>query len=98
MRQRGWVGLVVILLALVVVALLAKDALKQYGLAPGAAVGKAGTPAERARAPGAVDAPVGDLGTAASAPAAALERSRGVEDMVKRAADERASRGDGAVK
>ena len=53
-RQRGWVGLIVILVALVIVAILAKDALKKYGLAPGAPVTtKAGTPAERARAPGA---------------------------------------------
>jgi hypothetical protein len=31
-RQRGWVGLVLILLALVIVALSAKSALKGYGL------------------------------------------------------------------
>ena len=31
-RQRGWVGLVVILLALAIVALVARTALKQYGL------------------------------------------------------------------
>ena len=50
-RQRGWVGLVVILVALVIVAFLAKDALKEYGLASGAAATtKAGTPANaRAR-------------------------------------------------
>ena len=30
-RQGGWVGLVVILLALAIVAWLSKDALKQYG-------------------------------------------------------------------
>ncbi len=33
-RQRGWVGLVVILVALVIVALLARSALKSYGLLP----------------------------------------------------------------
>ena len=31
-RQGGWVGLIVILLALVIVAWLSKDALKKYGL------------------------------------------------------------------
>jgi len=98
-RQRGWVGLVVILLALVIVAILAKDALKKYGLAPGAGVStKAGTPAERARAPGAGGIEALDLGSAPAAPASALERARGVEDMVKQQADERAKRVDGPVR
>ena len=49
-RQRGWVGIIVILLALAIVAVLAKDALKSYGLAPGAvAKAKVGSPGERAR-------------------------------------------------
>ena len=95
-RQRGWVGLVVILLALAIVAMLAKDALKKYGLVPGAAVStKAGTPAERVRAPGAAGVEALDFNSAPLAPANALDRARGVEDMVKRQADERAGRGDG---
>jgi len=98
-RQGGWVGLVVILLALAVVAVLAKDALKQYGLVPGAGGStKAGTPGERARAAGAVGVDAVDLGTAASMPVNALERARGVEDMVKQQADERAARVDGAAR
>jgi hypothetical protein len=98
-RQRGWVGLVVILLALVIVALLAQGALKRYGLVPGAAVStKAGTPGERARAPGAVGIEAGDFGAAPATPASALERARGVEDSVKSQADERAARGDGTAK
>jgi hypothetical protein len=98
-RQRGWVGLVVVLLALVIVAILAKDALKQYGLVPGAAVAtKAATPGERSRAAGAVGAETVDAGSAPTAPAAALDRARGVEDMVKRQADERAARGDGTTR
>ena len=38
-RQRGWFGLIVILLALVIVGLVARTALKSYGLldAPGKA-------------------------------------------------------------
>ncbi len=44
-RQRGWVGLVVLLVALVIVAWLAKSALTSYGLA--------GRPATTAAAPGA---------------------------------------------
>jgi len=95
-RERGWVGLVVVLVALVIVALLANNALKQYGLAPGkTAATQAGTPGERARAAGAVGAEPLDVETAPQAPASALERARGVEDMVKRQAEERASRMDG---
>ena len=33
-RQGGWVGMLVILLALVIVAYLAKDALTKYGIVP----------------------------------------------------------------
>ena len=95
-RQRGWVGIIMILVALVLVAILAKEALKGYGLAPGASVAtKAGTPAERARMPGAIAGEAFDPGAAPMAPAGALERARGVEDMVKREAAERAARPDG---
>ncbi len=98
-RQRGWVGLVMILVALVIVAILAKEALKGYGLSSGAAVStKAGTPAERVRAPGAGGIEALDLGSAPAAPASALERARGVEDMVKQQADARAARMDGAAR
>ena len=100
-HQRGWVGLVVILLGLVIVAFLAKDALKQYGLVPGATMqtkAPAGTAAERARAPSAVSVEVPEVGAAAPTPAAVLERARAVEDMVKREADERAVQVDGAAK
>jgi hypothetical protein len=98
-RQRGWIGFVVILLALAIVAILARDALKQYGLGFGGAVAtKAGTPGERARAPGAVGVEAMDLGSAPGAPATALERARGVEDMVKKQADERSTRGDGTTR
>ena len=89
-------GLVVVLVALVIVAVLAKDALKQYGLAPAKTTAtKAGTPGERARAPGAVGAEALDLDSSPTAPGAALDRARGVEDMLKRQADERATRMDG---
>jgi hypothetical protein len=96
-RERGWAGLVIVLVALVIVAFLAKEALKQYGLAPGktTTATKAGTPGERARAAGAVGAEALDVETAPQAPANALERARGVEDMVKRQSEERASRMDG---
>ena len=69
--QRGWVGLVVILLALVIVALLAQTALKQYGLLDDPRRRSARSRASRGR-PG-----------APSTPRNALERARGVEDMVE---------------
>jgi hypothetical protein len=96
-HQGGWVGLVVILVALVIVAFLAKDALKKYGLVPSASTAtKAGTPGERARAAGAVGIDATDLDQSApQAPGAALDRARGVEEMVQRQADERAQRMDG---
>ncbi len=97
-RQRGWIGLVMILVALAIVGYLAKDALKAYGLssAPKAAT-KAGTPGERTRAPGAIGAEALDLGSAPMAPASALERARGVEDMVKQQAAERDAKHDAAT-
>jgi hypothetical protein len=98
-RQRGWVGLIAILVALVIVAMLAKDALRQYGLVPGgAAPAKAGSPGERARAPGAVGAEAFDPGAATAAPAAPLERARGLEESVRQQAEERAKRTQDAVR
>ena len=94
-RQRGWIGLVVILVALVIVAFLAKEGLKQYGLLPGKATATAASPGERARAPGAAGVETIDVDSAPSAPSDALDRARGVEDMLKRQADERATRMDG---
>jgi len=98
--QRGWVGLVVMLLALVIVAILAKDALKQYGLMPGKPpeTAKAGTPGERARAPGAMGIETLDVNSAPSSSGSGLDRARGVEDMVRRQADERAARMENATK
>jgi hypothetical protein len=98
-RQRGWAGILVMLVGLVIVAVLAKDALKGYGLLPGAAsTPKAGTPAERARSPGGIAGEAFDPGAAPAAPASALERARGVEDMVKQQAAERAARPDGTTR
>jgi hypothetical protein len=73
-RQRGWVGLVVILLALAIVALLARTALKQYGLLD--------DPKPRPAAAGASETEQ----AAAMTPRNALERAKGVEEMVKQGA------------
>lgn len=85
-RQGGWLGLVVMLLALAIVAWLAKDALKSYGLmAPATTAVKsgAGSPGERARAPAAVDASSATIEASAPVPTNAMDRARGVEGMLK---------------
>ena len=85
-KQGGWVGMIVLLLALVIVAYLAKDALKSYGLfAPAETVvpSRGGTAAERARATGAVDASGATVDAATPTPAAAIDKARGVGDMLK---------------
>ena len=69
-RQGGWVGLIVILLALAIVAWLSKDALKQYGLMSGVGTpAKTAPAAERVRGPGVgVTEASPDLTSAAPAP------------------------------
>jgi len=66
-RQGGWIGLVVMLVGLVIVAFLAKEALKQYGVLPGKPpiAEKAATPGERARAAGAMGVDALDLDSSA---------------------------------
>ena len=83
--QRGWVGLLVVLLALVIVGLLAKTALKAYGVAdePKASQAKPGaTEVEQA---------------ATITPRNALERAKGVQDMVNQGATEQQKRIDDAI-
>jgi hypothetical protein len=84
-RQRGWVGMIVLLLALVIVAYLSKDALMKYVAMPSGdtTVIKAGTPGERARAPAAVDASGTLVDSASPAPTSAIDRARGVEKVIK---------------
>jgi hypothetical protein len=96
-KQRGAIGLIVILLALVIVAFLYKDALKSYLLlSTPPVVTKAGTPGERARMAGAVGAEAIDMSSAPVAPQTAIDRARGIEDMVKQQAEQRANQGDGS--
>jgi hypothetical protein len=99
-RQGGWVGLIVILLALVIVAWLSKDALKQYGLMSGLGTpAKTAPAAERVRGAGVgVTEASPDLSSAAPAPLNALERARGVEGMVKEQAAEQSRRIDEGTK
>ena len=94
-KQGGWVGLIVILLALAIVAWLSKDALKQYGLLSGP--GKAAEPTgmQRSPTPAAVsDSPVG----ATPSFQAPMERARGVEDTVRRAAESQSRQVDDSTR
>jgi hypothetical protein len=79
-RQRGWIGLVVILLALVIVAVLAQTALKRYGM-----VGDERTVSKSAGPRGVgPTAPVGiDATGATPAPGNAVERARGLESSLQ---------------
>ena len=91
-RQRGWLGLVVMLVALVIVAVLAKEALKQYGLLPGKPTAeKAGTPGERARAAGAVGIDATDLNSAPQTPGAALDDAVDKQEQARRSIEELAA-------
>ncbi len=84
-RQGGWVGLIVMLLALAIVAWVAKDALKGYGLmGSGKTVPTSGgSAAERARAPAAIDTGGAGVDTTVPTPSNAMERARAVEGMLK---------------
>ena len=86
-RQRGWVGLVLILLALVIVALSAKSALQGYGLLDDK------DKATHAAAPGANETEQ----AAAITPRNALEKARSVQDLVKQGAAEQEKRIDDAT-
>jgi hypothetical protein len=83
---------VVLLLALVIVAVLAQTALKHYGLlAPADA--PVGTSA-RGQAPDGS----GQLDSATTTPRNALERARGMENMVRKQADEMGKQIDDTAK
>ena len=84
-RQRGWVGLVLILLALVIVALSAKSALKGYGLLDD-------KPAHAA-APGATEAEQAAAMTARNA----LDKAKSVQQLVNQGAIEQEKRIDDAI-
>ncbi len=87
-RQRGWLGLIVILIVLAIIAVLAKDALKSYGLMGGPAVqADPARQGERTRLPPA--ATDGNLVSPATPSfQAPMERARGVESTVQRQAGE----------
>jgi hypothetical protein len=84
-KQGGWVGLIVILLSLAIVAWLAKDALREYGLLSGPGKAAESSGLQRSPTPAAVSDFSGGT-SATSSLQAPLERARGVEDTVLRGA------------
>ena len=90
--QRGWIGIIGLLIALVIVALLAQTVLKTYGLLPGSDA-EAGPRGVGAVGPAPVDPTV-----ATPAAAAPIERARGVEQQLQRDAQDLARRVDESTK
>lgn len=78
-RQRGWAGIVVLLVAVLIVAFLSKDALLKY-LGPATTVKRPGTAAGTSEAAGEAAAP---------APATALERAQGLQNMLQKESEKR---------
>jgi len=90
-RQRGWVGLIVILLALVIVGMLAQTLLKQYGLLPS---DRAASTTAGPRGVGPTTPMMGDPTTTTPAPTNALERARGLESSLLQQTEEMGKRID----
>jgi len=88
-RQRGWAGLIGLIIALVIVALLAKTVLEQYGMTR-----KPGTAGETT---GLGPVPQ-DTAAIIPAPRDAMERARGLESAVQQQAIDKAKRIEDALK
>ena len=84
-RQGGWIGLIVILIALAIVALLGKTLLKQLGLIPGGEA--AAVSGERARGPGIGAAPVDNTG-ATPTPGQAIDPARNLGQTLQQEAED----------
>ena len=93
-RQRGWLGLIGLLLALVIVAVLAQKVLKTYGLLSGTEPPKAATE----RGPGALSPAPMDATVVTPSPTAAIERARGLENAVQQQANDLNRRMDETAK
>ena len=94
-RQRGWVGLVVLLLALVIIGVLGQTILRQMGLLSG---DRMTTKAAGPRAPGGVGAAPIDATAATPVPANAVERARGLESTLQQQSQDAAQRIDAQAK
>ena len=92
-RQRGWIGLIVLLIGLVIVAMLAQTMLKSSGMLGAGAPVKAGN-----RVPGPAAPAEQDTASVPATPVTAIERARGVEQTVQKGAEDMAKRIDEQTK
>jgi hypothetical protein len=92
--QRGWIGLIGLLLALVIVAVLAQRVLKTYGFLAGAEPAAKSADERGPRGPGGISAAPLDSTAMPATPSAALERARGVENTVQQQANDLSKRID----
>jgi len=97
-RQRGWLGLIGLLLALVIVAVLAQKVLKTYGLLAGAEPGAKSAAGRGPRGPGGVSPAPLDATDVTPTPTAAIERARGLESAVQQQARDLDKRIDDTAK
>ena len=87
-RQRGWIGLIGLLLALVIVALLGRTLLQQMGMLPNAdTVRAAGAAGDKPRGPATGMAPIDNTG-ATPAPTNAVERARDLGATLQQQAED----------
>jgi len=94
-REQGWVGLIVILVALVIVGMLAQTLLKQYGLLPG---DRAATTTAGPRGVGPTTPMNSDPTTTSPVPTNAIERARGLESSLQQQTQEMGQRIDAQTK
>jgi hypothetical protein len=88
-RQRGWIGLVVLLVALLVVAMLGRRILAEMGLAGSGVPAEQSAPGPAATQPA---TPRTGEGAAPAEPRSPLDKARGVEESLQRESAERAKR------
>ncbi len=93
-RQRGWAGLIVLLLALLIVGFLAKDALMKYGLSGSTVVGAPAKGGPTAAAPA---APPGSAASIQSG-TPPIQRARAADAFVQTQSEENKRKIDDAAK
>jgi len=93
--QGGWVGLIVLLLALVIVGVLSQKLLRQMGLLPDDRVT---TKAAGPRGPGPLGAVPIDATSAPPVPAEVMERAKGLESALQKQAEDTGQRIDAQTK
>ncbi len=94
-RQRGWVGLIVLLLAVVIIGVLGQTILRQMGLlSTDRATSKAAGP----RGPGPAGAAPIDATASAPVPGNAVERARGLESSLQQQSQDIGQRIDAQAK